>query len=59
MFCSLVHCPGVYSVNVFARDWSEGKSWCHPPVDLIGEVIEKVKRGRTQATILPVWPSAW
>lgn len=60
VFCSLVHCPEVYYVNAFARDWSDGKSWCHPPVDLIGEVIDKVKKDRAQATILvPFWPSAW
>jgi hypothetical protein len=60
VFCSLVHCPEVYYVNAFARDWSDGKSWCHPPVDLIGEVIDKVKRDRAQATVLvPFWPSAW
>jgi hypothetical protein len=31
-----------------------------PPVDLIDEVIDKVKRDRAQATILvPFWPYAW
>ena len=60
VFCSLVHCPEVYYVNAFARDWSDGKSWCHPPVELIGEVIDKVRLDRAQATVLvPFWPSAW
>ena len=44
VFCSLVHCLDVYYVNAFARDWSDGKSWCHPLVDLIGEVFDKVRR---------------
>ena len=60
VFCSLVHCPDVYYVNAFARDWSDGKSGCHPHVDLIGEVIDKVRKDRAQATVrVPFWPSAW
>ena len=59
VFCSLVHCPEVYYVNAFARDWSDGKSWCHPPVDQIGEVTDKVKRDRAKATVLvPFWSHA-
>ena len=46
VFCSLVHSPDVYYVNAFARDWSDCKSWRHPRVDLIGEVIAKVRKDR-------------
>ena len=59
-FCSLVHSPEVSYVNAFARDWTGGKSWCHPPVNLIGEVIEKIRSERVKATVLvPAWTSAW
>ena len=40
VFCSLVHSPGVYYVNALAREWSDGKSWCHPPIEPISERIE-------------------
>ena len=47
-------------MNAFARDWSDGKSWCHLPVGLIREVIDKVRSDRAQATVrVPFWPSAW
>ena len=60
VFCSLVHSPGVYYVNALAREWSDGKSWCHPPIELIGQVIAQVRENRTHATLLiPFWPSAW
>ena len=49
-------------MNAMARVWSDGKSWCHPPVDMIGEVhvLAKVKTDKARATVLvPHWPSAW
>ena len=47
-------------MNALAREWSDGKSWCHPPIELIGQAIAQIRENRTQATLLvPFWPSAW
>jgi len=45
-------------VNAFANSWTGEKNWVHPPIDLLDDVVLKLREERCAATVVaPYWPS--
>lgn len=58
-FCSRWWCPGTETVDAFTVSWGGENNWLVPPVFLIPRVINHMKLGREQGTlIIPFWQSA-
>ena len=58
-FCSRWWCPGTETVDAFTVSWGGGDNWLVPPVLLIPRVINHMKLGKEQGTlIIPFWQSA-
>ena len=49
--------PSAAAVDAFQQDWSQWKSFIHPPVVLLSQILQKVRSDKATALLVaPDWP---
>ena len=57
LYVSLLPDPGASAVDAFLLDWSQWKSFIHPPVVLLPRILQKVRDDKATALLVtPDWP---
>ena len=59
IFNSFYWCPGTSGVDAFNENWENYNNWLVPPISLIPETLEHLRRcGGSGTLVVPKWPSA-
>ena len=57
LYVSCLPDPGASAVDAFQLDWSQWKSFIHPPVVLLPRILQKVRDDKATALLVaPNWP---